>query len=64
MLEPLLVADNFNSYYHTILVVKAFESLAETSRAELVQDFEAVSQMVPHHDLVVTTLVVKAKVVA
>ncbi len=64
MLEALLVADDLDGDHHLVLVVKALQGLAEATRSKLVQDFKSEGQVVLHDDLVVTTLIVEAEVVA
>jgi hypothetical protein len=63
MLKPFLVTDHFDGHRHASFVVETLEGLAETTRAKFVQDFKTISQMIFQNNLVVATLVVKAKVV-
>ena len=64
MLEALLVADDLDGDYSLTLVIVAFECLTETTRAQFVHDFEAIREMVLHHDLIVTSLIIKPEVVS
>ena len=62
VLESLLVANYFDSNHHLLLVVKALQSLAKATRAKLVQHFKSVGQMVFELNLVISSFVIKAKV--
>ena len=64
VLEALLVADHLDGHHHLRFVVEALQGLPETARAELVDHFEAVSQVVFDDYLVVASLVVETEVVA
>ena len=45
-------------------MVKTFECLAETTAADLVKDFVPKGKLVFHDNLIITSVIVKAKVVA
>jgi hypothetical protein len=63
VLEPFLVPDDFDCNHLLLLVVKALQRLAKTTAANFFKDFVAECKMVFHHDLVISALVVIAKVV-
>ena len=63
MLETLLITDDFDGDHCLFHVIEAFERLAKATRAKFVQNFKSVGQMIFHDDLIVTTLIIKAKIV-
>ena len=63
MLEALLIANNLNGDHRLLHMVEALKSLAEAPGAQLIQHFKSIGQMILYHNLVVTTLIVEAKVV-
>lgn len=64
VLEALLIADDFNGHYSLQLVIIALQGLTKATRAEFVEDFETVSQVILHDHLVIASLIIKAKIVA
>ncbi len=64
VLEALFVANHF--YGHRLLrfVIETLEGLAKTSRPKFINDFESIGQVVFYNDLVVASIIVKAKVVS
>jgi hypothetical protein len=63
MLKSFLVSDQL--YCHILLsfVIEAFDGLTETSLAQEFNDFESVSYLILKYNLVVTSLIVVAKVI-
>jgi len=64
MLKALLVADDFDGYHLLLDVVEAFEGLAETTAANLVEHFIAICKVIFQHYQVVSSFVIVSKVVA
>ena len=63
VLEALLVSDHLDGHHQVVLVVKALKGLSEAARAQLVEHLKAIGEVVLDNDLVVSTLVIEAKVV-
>lgn len=63
VLEPPLVANQFDRDEFLRLVVEAFKCLAKAALAQELYDLKAVGDVVLHDHLVVPSLIVKAKVV-
>ena len=64
MLEALFISNDFNGHNLLQLVIVALQSLPEAARAKLIHNFEAICQMVLHDHLVISSFVIKPKVVA
>lgn len=63
VLESFLIPDNFNGNHLLLFVIKAFESLAKASAAQLVKHLISVGQLILHNDLIVSSLIIVAKIV-
>lgn len=64
VLESFLIANDFDCHHLMFFMVKTFECLAETTAADLVKDFVPKGKLVFHDNLIITSVIVKAKVVA
>jgi hypothetical protein len=63
MLEPLFVADQFHSHKLLSFMIKAFKSLSEAALPKKLNNFETVSNMIFHYNLIVSSLIVETEVV-
>ena len=62
LVEPLLVADYFHSNQASRFVIDTPHHLSEATLAQNINDFVSVGQMVPDDNVVVTSLIVIAKI--
>ena len=63
VLKALFVADNFNGHILLRLVIEALDGLAEAASAKHVNNLKSIANVVVHHDLVISTVIIVAKVV-
>lgn len=63
MLEPLLVPDQLNCHQFFCFVIETFQGLAEAAFTEEFNYLKSESYVILHDNLIVTSLIVKTKVV-
>ncbi len=63
MLESFLIPDQLNCHILLSFVIEAFDSLTEASLPQEFNDFEPVRDMIFKHYLIVTSLIIIAKII-
>ena len=63
MLESFLIPDQLNCHILLSFVIEAFDSLTEASLPQEFNDFKPVRDMIFKHYLIVSSLIVIAKVI-
>ena len=60
---PKKTLNHFDGDHGLLHMIEALESLAEATRAQLIQNFESIGKMILDYNLIIAALIVETKVV-